>query len=316
MKITYSILWIDDEMDFHESLQSDREDLKEKILSWGFHPEIDISDGIDDFRKAIYKNYDLMLVDLNLSNFEDSGEVQGQNLIQEVRDSTAWTEVIFYSSDLNTLWGKISKERLEGLHVSHKDDIMQKIPLVIEKTMQKVLGLENVRGIVMAEVGKIDGVMREFNAMLFEKLVDDSKGKMIDKWIGNMKDQKTKDLERIERVESEVTIDDVGSLLSEMDSMKLWEFLRSINKVIKDKVDLDQICDYGKDVLAPRNFLAHGEYEKQSDGTLIFSFRGNDFHFTKEVSAELRGRLIQTYGFMKKAIDDNAKAIVGETSTS
>src|SRR5205809_3443436 len=151
MKLTFSLLWFDDNPEFLESL--DLDPLEETIKSWGFVPTIEFVSSAQAFRNhSPFKHFDLIVVDYILGSHPD-----GEEFIKELRNHGVFTEVIFYSNVPSTeLWEAIRTSQLKGVFVANRQGIADKIERVARQSVHKVLDLNNMRGIVMAEVGEID----------------------------------------------------------------------------------------------------------------------------------------------------------------
>ncbi len=143
MNLSYDILWFDDDKDFFESI--DMEPIISEIASWGFSPKIFPVHNPEEFNNhAPFKVFDLIVVDFKL------GEEQGDTFIKRVRNQEVYTEVIFYSfAESMELWNAVLEKQLEGVFVTNKKGIEQKLLRVARQSVRKVLDLENMRGIVM-----------------------------------------------------------------------------------------------------------------------------------------------------------------------
>ena len=87
MKLSFSILWFDDDEEYFDSL--DIEPLENTIESWGFQPEITYVSNPDDFSsKSPFESYDLIIVDRNLEGYDD-----GQKFIADIRGNSIFTEM-------------------------------------------------------------------------------------------------------------------------------------------------------------------------------------------------------------------------------
>ena len=159
MRLSFSVLWFDDSEDYFDSL--DLEPLKEEISTWGFCPTIDKVTTPEEFKdRSPFEPYDLIVVDRNLEGYDD-----GQVFIADIRDHAIFTEVIFYTAGTAIdLWDAIREKKLEGVFVSSRNEILAKISQVGRQSIRKVLDIENMRGIVMAEVGELD--------LLLEKIIE------------------------------------------------------------------------------------------------------------------------------------------------
>ncbi len=282
MKISYSILWFDDTEDFFESL--DLGPLKDHIKSWGFSPRIEFVSNSDDFMShEPFREFDLIVVDYNLEEYG-----HGEEFIKKIRDHDIYTEVVFYSSfKASELWNAVREKELEGVFIANKTGVLTKIEKVAKQSIRKVLDLENVRGIVMAEVGNIDAQLDEIINAAFMSLAPEAQRKLTDKYVKRVKKQCGDKEKRVSKLELNGT---VAPLLPFCDSNKKWNIFQSIGKV-HSYIDTSPLGDYTDEILTPRNFLAHGTPTKQSDGRLLFKYHNKKFIFDDDVSAKLRQSL-------------------------
>ena len=151
MRLVFSVLWFDDDEEYFDSI--DIEPLEKEILSWGFWPKIEKVTTPEDFsNRSPFESYDLIVVDRNLEGCED-----GQVFIANIRENAIYTEIIFYTAgNTSDLWEAIRTKELEGVFVSSRLNVLSKIEAVGRQSIRKILDLENMRGIVMAEVGELD----------------------------------------------------------------------------------------------------------------------------------------------------------------
>ena len=299
MKSTYTILWLDDETDYLDSIDTDN--LKSTIRSWGFLPEIKLLEKPSKFmRYAPFQNIDLIVIDYNL----DAYGKYGQAFIQKVRDHDVYTEVIFYSSQPSSdLWNIVKEGKLEGIFISDRQNVIAKIEKVGRQSVRKVLDLDNMRGIVMAEVGEIDHIMDSVIRLGIRDLTGDDKQKVYDEFHDQVKSQlKTncKDMEAFHKRPS------IRRMLSLCDSYKRWRLLRSIIK-LSSKMDNKAFRKYGEDILKPRNLLAHGKPKKKGKDGYAFSNNGESYLYNEKKSLSLR-KLIHDYKKKLSGLEEELKA--------
>lgn len=152
MKLKYRILWIENEQDWVESIEDqiqeyleDLEFIYERTLIGKEEKNID------------YNNYDLILMDLNLAD-----QPNGAELISKIRNLGVYTDVVFYSARIDELKAKGKEKDLEGVYYSGRTpetSFVNKVKAVIDSTIKKVQDLNNLRGLVMAEVSELDSRM-------------------------------------------------------------------------------------------------------------------------------------------------------------
>lgn len=293
MKITFSILWFDDASEYFESL--DLDSLKEAISSWGFSPVVKLVTTPDEFMAhEPFHEFDLIVVDYNLEEYDK----HGQEFIKKIRDHGIYTEVIFYSANrVSDLWDAVREKELEGVFVSGRTGVLTKIENVAEQSVRKILDLENVRGIVMAEVGNIDLKLESILHVAIGGLSEVEQDKIFTKYIERIVGQAESNIEKVKGIGER----SLEGLLMHCDSNKRWSLFRSVSKK-HPSIDLGEFGDYAEEVLGPRNYLAHGRPEKQGDGSFLFKHNGNDYAFDEVVSADLRNKLQMYYGKFERIL--------------
>jgi hypothetical protein len=192
---------------------------------------------------------------------------------------------------------------LEGVFIANRGNNQEKILKVAQQSIHKVLDLENVRGIVMAEVGTNDELLSEIAKKAFENLAHNQQIILINKYIGKIEVQ-TQDTKNKFTALKDST--DINSLLYLLDSAKKWNFCQSLSK---EPVNLNVTAEgnYQEEVLKKRNFLAHGQPEKQEGGALKFSFQNKEYIFDEDESLKLRENLRKYGVFFRLVVDTYAQ---------
>lgn len=155
MRLKYKILWIENEIDWVESVEDDLKTIITTDNSFLY----EMTNYTKEEGDINYNDYDLILMDLNLD-----GEPTGDKLIQKIRENGVYTDVVFYSSGgLDTIKEKARELGLEGVYFSGRNNVefVNKVRNVIETTIKKVQDLSNLRGLVMSEVSELDSMMEE-----------------------------------------------------------------------------------------------------------------------------------------------------------
>ncbi len=285
MRITYSILWFDDTDEFFESL--DLDPLKDAIKSWGFNPNIQLVTNPDDFMShEPFREYDLIVVDYNLEEYGKHGE----EFIKKIREHDVYTEVIFYSANpVSELWDAVRDKELEGVFIVGRPGVIAKIKRVADQSVQKILDLENVRGIVMAEVGDIDHILDSIIVKGLSDLDAEGINEICERFYKNSNKQAKELVEALDDFSKTPTISGLIELAS--DSSKRWNnFQRLARKhpVLKG----NGVGDYGVDVLRPRNVLAHSKPVVNKDGGYTFTHFNKEYHYNDETSRDLRSKIL------------------------
>jgi hypothetical protein len=284
VNLIFKILWFDDRQDFLDSL--DLEPFKGEVRSWGFMPEIELVTTPDDFMKRQpFAPYDLIVVDYNL----EQHEIHGEDFIKKVRDNRVFTEIIFYSANPSSdLWAAIHQKQLEGVFVANRQVILEKLQSVAHQSVHKVLDLNNMRGMVMAEVGDIDLVIESIIKIGIVDLKPEEQTEIFQRFQEASLKQADGTFERLKVFKGNPSVDEMLELC---DSYKRWTNFNRLKKV-HELVKEFKGGNYANDVLAPRNHLAHGQ-PQQIEGGYIFRYSGKEYTFDEKASLALRKVILQ-----------------------
>jgi hypothetical protein len=304
MRLSYRILWFDNSPELLDSLTGDIEYLKSVIAQWGFIPEVIAVHTPDDFFKfSPFDGIDLVVVDFDLEEFGS-----GQDFIAQVRDKQVFTEVIFYSAQAaDALWEAVKDRQLEGIYVAHKETIISRILGVSEHSVRKILDVENMRGIVMAEVGDLDRLLGD---IFTAAVVDLSEEQRHDVYARFHEAAHKQAGEHQAALEAFLAGPSPEALLQLCDSNKRWS---NYNRLKRHHVTLQarKLGDYPADILRPRNFLAHGVPAIAADGSLEFSYSGKTYSFTREEGNSLRVKIIAYKRALQEILDTLTKTEKG-----
>lgn len=160
MKLKYKLLWIENDIDWLESVEDDiKSMIEENAFVYDRYNFTQEEEGLD------YNAYDLILMDLNLDS-----QPTGDQLIKKIRDNGIYTDVVFYSSGgLDNIKQKARDLNLEGVYFSGRNNVqfVEKVRKIVETTIRKVQDLNNLRGLVMAEVSELDAIMEQIVVKYF-----------------------------------------------------------------------------------------------------------------------------------------------------
>ena len=313
MKLKYKILWYDNDEYWVESIE---EDVKEIIEEYCLEPEITLRSK-DDEKK--YKDFDLVLMDLNLEDVPS-----GEKLIESIRQMDVYTDVLFYSADgISKIKSKAQELGLEGVYFSgrDKDAFIEKFRKVFLSTIYKVQDLNNLRGLVMAEVSELDVKMEDILHCYFVENGCDDKSQNFHKHI-------TAKVE--ENIKSKLSPNPKSKQQCGKDCIHIWNSkemkdiiadfdfdaykkARSINRIIKDiqygykPTKNNFFEDYRVDIIDVRNNLAHCRSKIIDGKEYIITKKQNadDITYTDEDFKQIRSN-IRKY---RKVLDAIHKAV-------
>lgn len=237
-------------------------------------------------RYAPFDDIDLVVVDFNL---EEHGA--GQDFIAKLRDSSVYTEVIFYSAQgRDELWDALKERGLDGIYLANKELVIPRIEGVGAHTLRKILDLGNMRGIVMAEVGDLDLLLEEIFSLAMNDVPEDRKLSVYKKFHEHSIEGVSGQQQALSEFRDSPSVEQLLKLCDS--SGRRWMNYNRIKKHHKT-MQCYEVGDYQNEVITPRNALAHGIPKPTGDGVLRFNHHGTYFDFNEKSSRELRHMIIK-----------------------
>lgn len=159
MRLTFTILWIDDQPKYVQSLS---EGIKADLAKLGFQLDVVPVESFDQVRDKVAAHVhddriDLVLVDYDLGNRQKSGV----DAAAQVRKQMPYKEVIFYSATESSKLRQLAfKAGIDNVHFANRRDLVQDTAAVINKLLHRVLDLDHMRGLVVAASSDIDHMVQ------------------------------------------------------------------------------------------------------------------------------------------------------------
>jgi len=293
MTLDYKILWIDD----HEDFFRNHEDfIKEHIEEKGFEAQIIKHKSLQDYlenddNKVEQIKYDLFLVDLNLDNGHTGNEI-----IEKIRSNKVLTDIIFYSTNLADVRRSVNDNNIEGVFVTsrNQNDFEEKVTDVIDVTIKKVQDVNNLRGLIMAEVAELDRIKKRI-IQKFSKDADAEFKKYIKEDVFSKIKQELEALQCLVKVEdSECSHDEID--LEKLQKNFFYDSFKKSRTVFKVK-NINAKCkeipfvhqEYYDNVIKKRNVFAHEEENSRVDGTKYLNYsNGTPLEFNEEHCIQIR----------------------------
>ncbi len=289
MNLKYNLLWIENDKDWKDSVE---EDIKFMVENNAFQY---VCYNCKQEEKGLdYNAYDLILMDLNLDS-----QPSGDQLIKKIRDNGIYTDVIFYSSGgLKTIKQKAHDLNLEGVYFSGRDSaqFVEKVCKVIETTIRKVQDLNNLRGLVMAEVSELDALMQNILECYFT--TPERLDRLHDKVTKNREETLHKSLVNSDpgKCDKQCTltlrsmnIENIAKIYdSSQKAHAIHDILKTINVDGKFDIVIKKFCQtYTEDIIDVRNNLAHCE-SKEDNGVNYLRTRKGNVTFSMEDFKRIR----------------------------
>lgn len=304
MKLEYRILWIENESDWVESIEDQIQEYLEN-LEFIYSRELIAKEesGID------YNKYDLILMDLNLADHPNGAE-----LISKIRELGVYTDVVFYSARVDELKVQGKDKGLEGVYYSGRtpeDSFVRKVTTVIDTTIKKVQDLNNIRGLVMAEVSELDTLMSSLIDAYYIKNGSDEKSKVFRKHLVEDIEKTTRNkLSGSENCDKKCKHKwhslPISSIISdfEFDASRKARAIKLIietEKIPYTPQNSNFYEDYRIEMLTMRNHLAHC-ISRRKEGKEILITKNGEVEFDDNRFREIRQQ-IRKYNNLFNEID-------------
>lgn len=285
MRIQYEILWVEDDNNWYEET---KEIIKDTVDDLGFKMNCTNIQSFDRFKELIendgLQKFDLLLVDFKLG---DNKEKYGDQVIQLIRNENIYTDIIFYSSQLNAVHQKIFENKIEGVYSSHRSSVEHKFPEIFHKTIKKIQEVNTIRGLLMAETSDLDELMTE---IIQVALHGDSETKLNNYILDEMKNTISSNEQKVNSEEA------ISTKITDSRIFTSFHKAKTINKIYKLSPRIEDekfFQNYENDVLKIRNIFGH---VKEKDGKLVSTQTGEKevFEvFNEERCVEIRKNLIK-----------------------
>ena len=330
MKYEYKIIWIDDspeEMSVHKYfMESEVEKCNMKAIGLDkpftsfreFSSQI-----IEKLDETSFFDYDLILVDFNLS---DEHGRNGIDIIKSLRDKGIYTDVLFYSGNMDGMRAKLRPEELDNVTYSdnERNRFLIKFKRILEKQMNLIMQISDLRGYLMDSTSDFDFTARNYVQSIFEKLEDEDKVTVVEKIRERISQQSTTELSKFEgisRVSNPQTLvkkamDAIEYVTTARDKMYILGLIVQKYKKLPDTYADEFELAYYNEIINKRNKLAHSKllYGTNQSGHIKIAKSISDLQcedceectskFVKSECEELRRNIQKYYGIFKKLLEE------------
>ena len=300
MKLNYYILWVEDDDSWYKTTS---ELFGETVLDSGFTPIIDRKKNLkevkDELSNSGLKKYDILLIDFKLRNSKD-----GDSVIDHIRNNSVFTDIIFYSSDKQSIVDSIKEHLFEGVYYSDRKELEDKFKKVFMTTIKKVEEINSMRGLIVGETSDLDALIEEhLDFYTKSPYIENYKlQKFVEEKIFNKLEQNTKLLKE------KFSKDGIRGITSRLEAIRKWELLRGILKANKlHKTYIPEFIrlnsSFQDEVIDIRNKFAHAQVitdEKSGKEVLKSHFGSNHFDFDENSFMDIRQNLIKHRAALEK----------------
>ena len=310
MKLTYKILWLDDNIgSFIEDEYID--EISNYLKDRGFVPEILPIDNEQEFFNKLDDTYDIILTDYHLADESQEMTRNGDKIVEEIRSKHIDTEILFYSAKAD-LTDAPKIDRISFLETSksqmaHHEALKEAIIKLINLTIRKFDSIISMRGMIMNETATIDGEVFNIILLYLNHFDEDSsqilqicqrlqrnfirKLKFIEKNIKNEKYEKILQDPVVFGASSRATT--LHGILNKLGSNNFAE-------------------DYKTEIIQFRNQFAHAKLVLNNDGVQVFEAKKGNTVFDNDLCYGIRRDLIKhlkNLDDLKKTLDAKIDAL-------
>ena len=150
MRYDLLVYWVEDTPTW---AKSEKDLMRYELQDLGIMVDFKSEDNADTAKTEIansckgFKKYDLFFIDYNISS-----DIDGQAIINSLRQNNVDVDILFYSADREKEIRSTISQNLsafEGVYVANRNTFHEKAMALIEKNSRKLLSIQNIRGKLM-----------------------------------------------------------------------------------------------------------------------------------------------------------------------
>lgn len=265
MNTTYKLLWIDDSDDFYESTE---ELIMDVVNDNNMLPNIQYYVHYQDFEQkelekfdaVIFNQYDLLIIDYALSG------ITGDEIIRELRTRNIYTDVVFYSSEFQTMRTEMQHtDHLDGVFFADRDNLTGVVDRVIKKNLRREYDIANIRGLIMDNSSEFDYICRITAVALFDLLKPEKQDeieKAAREFVAEASQKSSKNFNELGEKHGKAyvkkAIESVEYVMNNKDRYRIMAMILHEFDAGQNVPD-DFVDEYTASVITPRNKLAHSK---------------------------------------------------------
>lgn len=330
MKYEYKIIWIDDypdDMSVHKVFIKSEVEKCNMVAKGLDDPFISYQDFktkiIDQIDADSFFDYDLILVDFNLS---DENGNNGINIIKLLREKGIYTDVLFYSGNMEGMRQQLKAEELDNVTYSdnERSRFLEKFRRVLEKQLNLIMQISDLRGYLMDSSSDFDFTAKNYVQVLFEKLNEDDQKAIVLKIRERIEQQNTKEISKFEKILKcknptklvKSAMDSIEYVTTAKDKMYILGLIIEKHKGYDESYALNFEQAYYDEIISKRNKLAHSKllYGVKQRGHIKIAKKIADLQcencetcdskFLKSDCDDLRQNIQKYYGVFKDLLDE------------
>lgn len=180
MNYIFNVLWFEDNAGWYR-LQKPK--LETIVAEHCLQCNITLNrNSIFDIEQLYSTRYDIILMDYDLAS-----KITGEHVISSIRDANILTDILFYSSQYDTMISAVASisPPLDGVYYSSRknEEFYQKLSCVVSKIVQRSEDLINLRGFVLDNTCDFELRIREVLNICWSKFAPTQKDLLREKTV-------------------------------------------------------------------------------------------------------------------------------------
>lgn len=160
MNNAYTILWFDDNKRSQKAFENR---LRKQLKKEGFGLSVEYRQRVSERevgeicdQMRVYNKFDLIMFDHKLE-----GTAKGAKFAAIFRKNKIYTDMVYYSSsDVETLWTALRRERVDGVYVLNRDGMDDDLIRIVKEQVARVFDISNMRGFILQFMSQVEGALR------------------------------------------------------------------------------------------------------------------------------------------------------------
>ena len=223
--------------------------------------------GLRELARSSGKDFDLVMVDYHLGQFGNDGASAAKRL----RNELPYTDMLFYSSDKEAdLLGSLASGGVPGVFVATRDNLDEALKGLADTVIGKVVDVNHMRGIAMAEVAEMDVLMEETLTRAFRS-TDGGVLAAGARTMEKLRESIQRDGQRVETLHQEEGLAAVVRQGRIFSSMWKHQAVIRVGRCVQDGASdaLTVLGSYSTEIIDNRNVLAHAKEEMTDEGEIV-----------------------------------------------
>jgi hypothetical protein len=259
VRLDFNVLWVEDQPD---RVAAQVTAIEKQMGAEGFRFNHTPCTSFSEVKALVTDQVFADEIDLVLVDWDLGSDLRGQDVIQLIRDSVRYKDIVFYSAQTSTneLRQLVFQRGLEGIYCTSRAELVDEVVGVFESLIKKVLDLDQIRGIVMGATSDIDNMVNECLVLMHEQLDSAGRQKMFDSAIGYIQQRIDDFLKKAEALKGVTSLDELFGahmILTANDRLRMLGGALKIQTFEAHKEYRKSVVKYQQDTVPKRNDLGH-----------------------------------------------------------